>query len=285
MKRAVLALCFCCVLSGAVFACTGVALVGEGAVVVGGNEDNSLRNPAMWATAATPGRYGALYFGFMFAGALANRRPASWYEMQGVNDQGLFFDLFSMPCTPGVVQTTSYRWTSPGFVALEPEMMETCATVDEGLAFLHEHDYASVLLCAQVLLVDRAGNTAVYTGGRDVFRSGPGFVVTNFNLAHREYGEWPCGRYNVVTRMIGQDASPTLDRAGQMLKAARIVPTTSDEGGTRYSVVCDLVNGIVDVYTGWDFMSRARLDASSLWANGGGRTWLSNLAYAPSGLP
>ncbi len=285
MKRAAVALCICCVLSGAVFACTGIALVGEGAVVVGGNEDNDLRNPAMWAVAATPGRYGAVYFGFMFVGGLANRRPASWYEMQGVNDQGLFFDLFSMPCTPGVVQTTSYGWTSPSFVALEPEMMETCATVDEALVFLHDHDYASVLLCAQVLLVDRAGNAAVYTGSRDVFRSGPGFVVTNFNLAHREYGEWPCWRYNAITRMIGQDATATLDRAGQMLKAARIVPMTSDGGGTRYSVVSDLVNGIVDVYTGWDFASRARLDVAPLCANGSGRTLLSNLIYTPSGLP
>jgi hypothetical protein len=247
MKRLVVALFASCVLSGTVLACTGVALVGEGAVVVGGNEDNSLRNPALWAAAAAPGRYGAVCFGFMFVEAPANRRPASWYEMQGVNDQGPFFDLSSMPCTPRVMQTTSYRWTSRSYVALEQEMAETCATVDEALVFPHVHGYASVLLCTQVLLGDRTGNAAVYTGTGDVFLSGPGLVVTNVDLVHREYGDWPCWRYSVVTRMIGQDASPTLDRVGQMLKAARIVPATADDGGTRYSAVCDLVNGVVDV--------------------------------------
>lgn len=285
MRTPFAAAILCLVASGAALGCTGVALVGDGAVVVGGNEDNDLLNPAMWATAASPERYGALYFGFLFVDALANRRPASWYEMQGINDQGLFFDLFSMPCTPSVVQTSSYRWTSPSYVALEPEMMATCATVDEALAFLHARGYSSVMLCAQVLLADRTGDVAVYTGTGDVFRTGSGFAVTNFNLVHREYGEWPCWRYNVVTRMVGQDATPTLDRVGQMLKAARIVPQLADAGGTRYSVACDLVHGIVDIYSGWSFASRARLDIAPLCASGSPRVLLSSLSYTPIAGP
>lgn len=39
---------------------------------------------------------GAVLFGFRFPAA--DGRLADWYEMQGVNDQGLYFDLFDTPC-------------------------------------------------------------------------------------------------------------------------------------------------------------------------------------------
>ncbi|MCX6094941.1 MAG: hypothetical protein NTY63_09015 [Candidatus Bipolaricaulota bacterium] len=39
---------------------------------------------------------GAVLFGFRFPAA--DGRLADWYEMQGVNNQGLYFDLFDTPC-------------------------------------------------------------------------------------------------------------------------------------------------------------------------------------------
>lgn len=270
-------------------ACTGVALVRDGAVVVGGNEDNDKTDAAMWATAASDSRYGVAYFGFYFVG-LGNRLPG-WYEMQGVNDQGLFYDLFSMPCAPGTVQPARAAWPEQGLPmpeAIERTMMTTCATVDEALAFLHARDYTKILPCVQVLLVDRAGKAAVYTGVRDVFRTTPGFVVTNFNLANRSLGEWPCERYTLASKMIALDSRPTLDRVGQILRATRYRPSAGSsekEGGTRYSVVCDLVRGIADVYLGGNFSSRARLELADLWTQGHERTPLAELSLAPSGLP
>ncbi len=82
-------------------ACTGVALVG-GAVVAGGNEDNIVTGAAMWATAATESTYGAVFFGFRFPSM--GDRLADWYPMQGVNDHGLYFDLFSTPPRSGASQ-------------------------------------------------------------------------------------------------------------------------------------------------------------------------------------
>jgi hypothetical protein len=282
---AIVALLACCAGVG-IEACPGVALVGDGAVVAGGNEDNDKTDPAMWATAASGGRYGVAYFGFWFEG-LGNRLPG-WYEMQGVNDQGLFYDLFSMPCGSDSPVSTGAGWLGLGYPppeAVECTIMTTCATVEEALAFLHARNYTKIVPCVQVLLVDRAGNAAVYTGDGDVFRTGPGFVVTNFNLMNPSLGEYPCPRHIIASRLIGYDASPTLNRVGQILRAARIEPASPTDGGTRYSVVCDLVNGIADVYVDGDFTSRARLELTPLWTQGLKRMPLTELEFAPSKLP
>ncbi len=281
---ALLVLCFAFV---AAEACTGVVLVGDGAVVVGGNEDNDKIDASIWATAATESGHGAVYFGFYFP-QLANRF-ASWYEMQGVNDEGLYFDLFSTPCRPDDQQGPApMPQLGRPPEAIERTMLASCATVAEALAFLHKKNYARILPCVQTLLVDRAGNAAVYTGKTNVFRTTPGFVVANFWLDDPSLGDWPRESYAAASRMIAWDASPTLDRVAQILCAARHIPAPGasySEGGTRYSVVCDLVGGVADVYLDGDFTQRARLDLAPLWANGLARMPLAELSFAPSELP
>lgn len=73
MSRALgLALLIVTLALAAAEACTGVVLVGDGAVVVGGNEDNDKIDASIWATAASESGHGAVYFGFYFP-QLANR--------------------------------------------------------------------------------------------------------------------------------------------------------------------------------------------------------------------
>jgi len=273
--------------AAAAAACTGVVLVGDGHVVGGGNEDNLVTGPAMWATAATPSSYGAVYFGFRFPAM--GERLAGWYEMQGVNDRGLYFDLFSRPCRAGAAQTlTSSTATISAYRQhehLEQTLLTECATVAEALALLRGKNYAGRMPCTQVLVVDRAGNAAVYTGQTDVFRTSPGLVVTNFWLDDPSRGGWPCPRYSTVSSMMTWDASPTVKRAAQMLEAASVVPPPGELGGTQYSVVCDLVAATADVYLKGDFTRRARLDLAPLWALGHERMALSELPFSTSELP
>jgi hypothetical protein len=276
-----------CLAAMSTSACSGVVIVGAGRVIAAGNEDNTKEDASMWATAASDTGYGAVYFGFYFS-QLGNRL-GGWYEMQGINDQGLYYDLFSVPCDPNQSQPQAPTLPSLGGrgrpEAIERTMMTTCATVAEALAFLHGKNYASILPCVQTLLVDREGNAAVYTGGRDIFRTTPGFVVTNFRLDAPEMGEWPCDRYSAATSMLAWDASPTLERAAQVLRTVRYIPGPYESGGTRYSIVCDLVSGIADVYIDGDFTKRARLDLTALWSGGLDRVLLADLEFGPSDLP
>ncbi|MCX6094942.1 MAG: hypothetical protein NTY63_09020 [Candidatus Bipolaricaulota bacterium] len=164
-------------------------------------------------------------------------------------------------------------------------MMATCATVSEALALLRAKDYAGVTPCTRMLLVDREGNAAVYTGKQDVFRTTPGFVVTNFWLDDPSLGNWPCERYNAAKTVIAWDASPTLDRVARILRATSVIPPPGVIGGTQYSVVCDLIAGIVDVYVAGDFSQRARRELAPLWAAGSERIALADLVFTPHALP
>jgi len=268
-------------------ACTGVVLVGAGAVVVGGNEDTVVTSASLWAEAATETTYGAVFFGFRFPSV--GNRPAEWREMQGINDQGLYFDLFSTPLrsTPAPLQGSGNlpAGGSRQGATIEHDMMTTCATVPEALAFLRARDYAGNEPEVQVFVADRAGNAAVYTGKQDVFRTTPGFVVTNFWLDDPSLGGWPCDRYNAAKTMITWDASPTPGRVAQILRATSVVPPPDVIGGTLYSVSCDLVAGTVDVYVKADFTRCMRLELAPLWADGAERIALTNLIFAPSQLP
>ena len=285
MQRTLAAALLVALSGAAAIACSGVALVGEAGVVVGANEDNLKTDASMWATAATDSRYGAVYFGFHFVN-LGGRTPG-WYEMQGVNDRGLFYDLFSIPCGPHdtAIDPLAGGPQRRAPEAVERTMMETCSTVEEALAFLEAHDYARLVPCVQTLLVDRAGDAAVYTGEGNVFRKGPALVVTNFNLLHPERGDYPCERYSAASRLAAWDATATLDRAGQILRAARFIPEQGEIGGPRYAVACDLVRGIADVYTDGDFSRRARLDLAPLWQTGLERVLLADLELATCDLP
>ncbi len=163
--------------------------------------------------------------------------------------------------------------------------MTECATASEALALLRAKNYAGNMPGTQVLLVDRAGNATVYTGRTDVFRTTPGVVVTNFWLDDPSLGGWPCDRYNTAKSMIAWDASPTLVRVAQILRATAVIPPPGVVGGTQYSVLCDLVAEIADVYVKADFTRRARLELAPLWANGADRIALAALAFVPAELP
>ncbi|MEN6368667.1 MAG: hypothetical protein ABFD77_03095 [Thermotogota bacterium] len=97
--------------------------------------------------------------------------------MQGINDRGLYFDLFSAPLrsTPAPLQGSGNlpAGGSRQGAAIEHGMMTTCATVPEALAFLRARDYAGNEPEVQVFVADRAGDAAVYTGKQDVFRTTP----------------------------------------------------------------------------------------------------------------
>ncbi len=271
----VLALAACCPPASA---CSGIAWFGDGVAIVGGNADQDpamFHDASMWATARTEEDYGAVFFGLWF-NHLGDRSPG-WYEMQGVNDRGLYFDLFSTPCPPGGVRPVEQPpWWKPE--PLEQRMLQRCATVQEALGFLGGKRYRSSVPCTQVLLVDRSGGAAVYTPTGVAFRdpTTSSFVVTNFDLATPSLGGWPCDRYDFIRDLLREDPTPTLDRVGEILSTVN--------GWTYYSVVCDLMGNVVDVYWGGDFTVRTRLDLVPLFAAGLPVTSITTLAYAPSGL-
>ena len=248
-------------------ACTGVVIAGDDAVLVGGNEDWVRWDSYLWSAAATDDAYGVLYFGYEIRGEWGDR-PDYWYEFHGINDQGLYFDSFGAPC---VTPTTTLRnpWRGEFLMV---EAMETCATVEEAVAFFESANLI-VIQCQQFLFVDKHGNAAVIEGDETVWMEADTFALTNFYLSDPSLGGWPCWRYSRVTRMLEADATPSEDRVAALLEAA-------SHPATRYSLVCDLVAGSVRVYYAHNFDRFAELTVSDAVAVSLPRTSLNSLEMA-----
>lgn len=261
-------------------ACTGVAIAQAGRVVVGGNEDWTRFDAHMWAEAATEDAYGAAYFGYQIRGEFGPRAPY-WFEFQGVNDHGLYFDTFGAPTV------TNPRWAgNPSCPEhIEILMMRGCATVEDAIDLLSSYNlaryrrYNETLFRSnmQFFLADRTGTAAVVDGEHVHWMEGGYMVTTNFRLSDPSLGGWPCFRYDLANRMLEASATATIDRVAEILEATQFRCSEGYASCTRYSPVCDLTGGILMLYFNGDFSRSVRLDVARLCAEGLERVAIEDL--------
>lgn len=262
------------------FACTGVVIAQEGQVVVGGNEDWQRADAYVWAEAATDDAYGAVYFGYQIRGEFGPR-VTYWFEFQGVNDQGLYFDTFGAPTLAN--PNWSGKPSCPEHIELL--MMQTCATVEEAVEILGAYNLARYRTYnewmfrsnMQFFLADRTGTSAVVDGEYVHWMENGYFVTTNFRLSDPSLGGWPCQRYDRATAMLAEDASPTILRISEVLDATQYSCSLGYQYCTRYSIVCDLVLGEGSLYFNGDFTQAVPLDLAQLCRDGFERTSIEDL--------
>jgi len=264
----------------AALACTGVVAVQDGSVVVGGNEDWTRFDAYAWADAATEEAYGAVYLGHEIRGEFGPR-GRYWFEFQGVNSQGLYFDTFGAP------SLANPNWEGkPACPAhIEVLMMRQCASVEDAVALLNAYDlsryrhYNETVFRSnmQFFLADRTGSAAVIDGEHVHWMDDGYMVTTNFRLSDPPLGGWPCFRYDLATRMLEEDATASIDRVAEILDATQFPCSHGYASCTRYSVVCDLTDGQLALYFDGDFSRSARPDVARLCADGLERTAIQDL--------
>jgi len=143
-----LGLALCGLFSIPVKACTIFVLTDTNRVLFCNNEDWSNPKTRIWFVPAKPKHYGAVYVGF----------DNGWAQ-GGLNTEGLAFDW---------VAGYKEKWTpDPGAPRIwrNEQVLETCATVEEAIAFYREHGEASFTY-AKILLADRTG-ASVIVGAKD----------------------------------------------------------------------------------------------------------------------
>ena len=219
----------------------------------------------MWAEPARGSLHGAVFFGYEVHEEFGGNDPF-WYEFQGVNDQGLYFDSFGSPCA-GLPEEDLLKARFSG--SIERLIMEWCATVEDAIRIFEQYD-RSFMLCTQYLIVDQTGAAVVIECGDIVRMEGDTFALTNFHLSDPSHGNWPCSRYTRATRMLGDNSEATVERVAAILDATH-VPST------RYTVVCDLVAETATVYYAGNFNLSAGLNVGELCRMGSERILISSL--------
>lgn len=215
--------------AGVLYPCTMFKINKNGKVLVGNNEDYIDPITKAWFTPAEKGKYGTVYFGY-----------SDMFPQGGINDQGLIFDGFS--AAKMKVENTTGKEEFKG--NLIEKVMSECASVEEAVKLFNRYSLHR-LESAQLMLVDKTGDSVIIEG--DVFHRDKGEiqVVTNFYLSQLPKGApIPCERYKRAAAVL-EKGSASLATCRAALSAAH---NEGEKVNTLYSNIYDPVKKLIYLY-------------------------------------
>ncbi len=228
--------------------CTVFTIAKGDQVFFGGNDDWTEPDSYYWVDPGDEQNYGAIWIGY----------PDD--VQQGVNEKGLAYDANGLPR----VDTNPHREREPvsgDYTAYPIHILHECATVAEVIEWVNTHQWHSYMH-DQMQFADASGDAVVISAGEDgelVFTrkpSGDGFLVsTNFNVANPSNGYgYPCWRYDTATEWLSGLLSRETELTAQ--DATDVLDAVHTEGGSSWtleSMIADLPNGVVYLYTFYQF--------------------------------
>ena len=227
-------------ISAPVNACTGLMITDGQRVLVGNNEDHANARPKIWFVQPVKDRYGSVFFGF-----------DNFWPQGGMNQKGLFFDFYALKPreVPGQEEKPRFKGSPI------KEIMATCATLDEALAWLDKYS-RHFLYKTQMFLVDASGQSAIVEGDRVLRNIGNYQVVTNFRQSQTRPEDINCSRY-----LIAQDLLSGC-REACLPCVRRVMAAVHQEGDhpTQYSNIYDLKARRVYVYYFHNFQEEVVID-------------------------
>jgi hypothetical protein len=230
-----------------VIGCTGFYTTKDNIILVGSNEDWINPKTRVYFFPPEEGKFGRMYVG--------HSEYPLYPEQQGLNDQGLFYDVFGTPYLK--ITNGNGKPKLPFGEDIKYHWMWYCSTVDEAIDIFNDYDFRGTgLENAQYFIADRFGNSAIIEGDNIIYKNGDFQVVTNFLQSHPELGGYPCWRYETSVNMLENMLIPSMDYFRD------ICNETHQEGyyPTDYSLVCDLKNLIVNIYPYHNFENRIILN-------------------------
>jgi hypothetical protein len=229
--------------SNIVSACTGFTASNENLVLVGNNEDLSLlAEPQLRIIPPSENGYGRVVFYCRWPFPFDTGRYTAF---GGLNDQGLFFDIYSTPYLRPTNPLNKPAYAQDIFAYC----IRTCATVDEVVDVFNSY-YIPYMDEIQGFFVDRTGNAVIIEGDDVIYKQGNFQVVTNFLQSHPELGGYPCWRYETATSMLEGLTDFSVDNFRDICEAAHVegIPLPVFMLDTIYSNICDLNQGIMYLY-------------------------------------
>ena len=230
--------------------CSAFLVCGEGRVLFGNNEDYLDPETRVWFVPATGERHGVMYLGF-----------DNGFPQGGMNDAGLAFDGFATGAKP--LRQQDGKRAYPGNPIVEA--METCATVEEVVAFLETVDLSPLLTRAMLFFADASGDAVIVEGDEFLRKSGDWQAITNFYQSEHEDDRAQCPRYAAAVKVIEARDAVTVDMCERALAAS------AQRGkviATLYSNVFDLSARTARLYLFHDFEHVVELDLAAELAKG-----------------
>jgi hypothetical protein len=229
--------------SSIVSACTGFTASNENTVLVGNNEDLSLlAEPQLRIYPPSGNSYGAVVFYCKWPFPFDT---GTYSAFGGMNDQGLFFDIYSTPYLAPTNPLNKPTYNNDIFAYC----IRACATVDEVVDTFTSY-YIPYMDEIQGFFVDKTGQAAILEGDDVIYKSENYQVVTNFLQTHPELGGYPCWRYDTAVEMLEEMTNLSVDYFRDICEAVHVenIQLPGFMLDTIYSYICDLNQGIMYVY-------------------------------------
>jgi hypothetical protein len=236
-------------------------------VLFGNNEDWINPNTYYWTVPPTNDNFGVVYFGF-----------DNFWPQGGINEKGLAYDVNALPKSPLNPHPELPKVDYPFY-----ENLKKYSTVEEVIKAVQSYSWESAWR-AQLHVADRTGDAVVISAGPDgeiAFtrkQKENGFLVsTNFNLANRANGRYPCIRYDIATEMLGKvnnEEKLTVEYIQSLLNA---VHQEGPSVNTVYSNIFDLKKGIIYLYHSHQFDEVVQLNVSNELAKAPSRIRIEDL--------
>ncbi len=230
--------------------CSAFLVVGAGAVLFGNNEDYWNPETRVWFVPAAEGRHGVMYLGY-----------DNGFPQGGMNDAGLAFDGFATGSHPLHEQDGKPVFDGNPIT----EVMETCATVEEAIAFLERIDLRAYCTRAMLFFADASGDSVIVEGDAFVRKQDDFQVVTNFYQSAQDDDLAQCSRYASVVRVLEAREDTSLEVCTRALSAAA---QRGRRVATLYSNVFELKTRTVRLYLFHDFEHPIVLDLDEELAKG-----------------
>ncbi len=137
------------------------------------------------------------------------------------------------------------------------EVMETCSTVKEAVAFLKRVDLRPLLTSAMLFLADASGDSVIVEGDVFVPKEGDFQVVTNFRQSEPRGEAAQCPRYAAAVKVLKARTTTSETVAVAALSAAA---QRGDRAATLYSNLFDLKARTAKLYLFHDYEHPVVLD-------------------------
>jgi len=254
-------------------ACTGFTASDDNSILVGNNEDLSLlAEPQLRIIPPSGNSYGRVVFYCKWPFPF---NTASYSAFGGLNDQGLFFDIYSTPTLEPTNPLDKPTYNMDIFAYC----IQTCATVDEVVDVFQSY-YIPYMDDIQGFFVDRTGNSVIIEGDEVIYKQGNYQVVTNYLQNHPELGGYPCWRYDTASSLIEDMDDLSVDYFRDICEAVQVEDISIPDAfilDTVYSNVCDLNELVMKIYFFHDYDNSIEIRIPEIFIDGYQNLNLANL--------
>jgi hypothetical protein len=227
----------------------------DGRQMLGGNNEDSLEPlTKVWFVPAREGTHGLVLFGY-----------SNYRAQGGMNDEGLFFDLLTVPSELPIPTEGKQLW--PGTNYLIYDALAQCATV-ACVVDLFERYYDADVWSMQAFFGDATGESAIIEPQVILRQRGGYQVATNFYQSTVPPPQDPatvCPRYGTASEMLAGAPALSVEYMRDVMAA---VHQDGPRARTVYTNVYDLANRVVYLYYFSDYEHLAVIDLEEELAKG-----------------